>query len=194
MSEQLQKLVGDTKSDDVGRRRRLILGGGLGGAFAAFKSGSALAGGVCNSPSAFGSIAANPASSHKPHTFDGCNASSKGWYVNPGQKTPRTENWNGVSTDLTFGGAQFPPASGVTASLKLYEALCQPYWKSDFNLVVIYLDVKTGRANGVLSVSDVFEMWNILFNSAVGTGKFSGWNASTVQAFYTSWVGSANVA
>ena len=27
MSEQLQKLVGDTKSDDVGRRRRLILGG-----------------------------------------------------------------------------------------------------------------------------------------------------------------------
>lgn len=193
MSEQLQPLETDTKPTDAGRRRRLLVGGGLGGAFAVFKSGSALAGGVCNSPSAFGSIAANPGTSHQPHTFVNCQASSKGWYINPGQKTPRTENWGNISTNLTLSDAGFPSVSGVSASLKLQELLCQPYWKPDYNLIVLYLDVVTGRAGDVITVSDVFAMWNILFNNAAGTGKFLGWTPVTVQAFYTSWVGATNV-
>lgn len=186
MSEQLQKLVGDTKSVDVGRRRRLILGGGLGGAFAAFKSGSALAGGVCNSPSAFGSIAANPDTSHKPHTFDGCSASSKGVYMNNGNATA---NWGSVSLDTTLEGAGFPATVNLAPTKKLRELLVKPDWKPDYNLVVLYLDVKTGRAAAVISESDVFAMWDILFNGGTSNPKFSGWTADTVRLFYGSWVG-----
>lgn len=186
MSEQLQKFVADTtKSAGVGRRRRLLLGG-LGGTFAAFKSGSALAGGVCNSPSAFGSIVANPQNSHKPHTFDGCQASSKGVYMNRGMAT---DNWGSVDKEITLADAGFPATASVLSTKKLRELLVKPAWKPDYNLIVLYLDVKTGRAAGVISESDVFAMWDIIFNSGTSDPKFAGWTTEMVQKFYLSWVG-----
>jgi hypothetical protein len=182
------------------KRRRVLLGGGVGAILATVKSGSALAGGVCNSPSAFGSIAANPATSHKPHTFTGCDPHSHGWYgnnagtTNSGKLAKRTQRWSPVNWRVATLADTGLSGSGLWSSdTKLFDIVAAPNslpngWQPDGNLIVLWLDVKTGNAGDALVLSDVMAMWDILFNGGSDNTKFTGWTSQTVRAFYTAWV------
>lgn len=100
-----------------------------------------------------------------------------------------TDNWGSVDKDITLADAGFPETARVLSTKKLRELLVKPDWKPDYNLIVLYLDVKTRRAAGVISESDVFAMWDIIFNSGTSDPKFAGWTTEMVQNFYLSWVG-----
>ena len=182
------------------KRRRVLLGGGAGAILATVKSGSALAGGVCNSPSAFGSIAANPAGSHKPHTYTGCEPHSHGWYGNNAGTTNaralerRTQRWSPVNWQVATLADTGLSGSGLWSSTtKLFDIVADPNslpsgWQPDGNLIVLWLDVKTGKAGDALVLSDVVAMWDVLFNGGSANAKFASWTPQTVRAFYTAWV------
>ncbi len=185
----------------AGRRRALIGGGAV---LAAMNSGSALAGGICVSPSSFSSIKANSKTSNKPKTFGAC--SSHGFYGNGGVSSSTMDTrWSPVSrANATLSNAGFPsygkwgptsPASAfVGLNTKLYAIVSapgNPAWYEEGNLVVIYLDVMTGRAGSTTSVDDVKNMWRVLFMSGVGITdpKYNSWTPETVRSFYDVWVG-----
>ncbi|MDD2742567.1 MAG: hypothetical protein PHV02_09855 [Rhodocyclaceae bacterium] len=192
-----------TMSDQL-KRRRVLLGGSVGAVLASMKSGSALAGGVCSSPSAFGSIAANPATS-AVHNYTGCTPSSKGVYANQGNSY---ENWGNVNPVLTLRMCEFtiPGNDKWTLDTKVYDILAglkveTPQGKVNLwderggHLLVMYMDVLTDRAGDALNVFDVRAMWQILFTGsttyeAKDTAVVS-WTADMVQTFYLKWVGKA---
>ncbi len=182
------------------KRRRVLLGGGVGAILATVKSGSALAGGVCSSPSAFGSIAANPATSHKSHTYTGCEAHSHGWYGNnagtsdTGKLAKRTQRWSPVNWQVATLADTGLSGSGLWSSTtKLFDIVAAPNtlpngWQADGNLIVLWLDVKTGHGGDALVLDDVKAMWDILFSGSSSNTKFAGWTSQTVRDFYTAWV------
>lgn len=177
---------------DQRKRRNVLLGGGVGAILATVKSGSALAGGICIAPSAFSSIKANSTTSHQPKSFASC--SSKGWYGNNRVSLSTLDTrWSPVDrSGTTLEGAGFSKGHW-TSTTKLYDIIKagSSLWNDDANLIVIYLDVMTGKAGDVLSESDVKELWGILFGTSTGTTslKFEGWNAQKVRDFYSVWVG-----
>lgn len=172
------------------KRRNVLLGGGVGAILASVKSGSALAGGICVAPSAFSSIKANANTSHQPKSFALC--SSRGWYGNNGVSLSTLDShWNPVDrSSATLEGAGFSKGHW-TSTTKLYDII-KPgsrLWNEDGNLIVIYLDVMTGKAGDVLSESDVKDLWSILFGFGTMNQKFAGWNVQKVRDFYSVWVG-----
>jgi len=174
---------------DVAKRRRVLLGGGVGAILATVKSGSALAdGGQCVAPSAFSSITANSQTSNRPRTFGQCN--SRDWYGGNGIGIPTlNDRWSPVSrASATLASSGFP-SGGWDGQTKLYDIVKadSSSWTADGNLIVIYLDVMTGVAGGVLAVGDVMDMWSILFGAGTANPKFSGWTADTVRSFYNVW-------
>lgn len=175
---------------DTAKRRRVLLGGGVGTILATVKSGSALAGGLCVSPSAFSSITANPQTSNRPQTFGQC--SSRGWYGNGGVSPSTLDSrWMPViRSSATLANSGFPGNGPWQPDTKLYDIVKagSSLWNPDGNLIVIYLDVMTGKAGDVLAVGDVMDMWSILFGSGTANPKFSGWTADTVRSFYNVWV------
>lgn len=175
---------------DIAKRRRVLLGGGVGAILATAKSGSALAGGLCVSPSAFSSITANPQTSNRPQTFGQC--SSRGWYGNNGVNPSTLDSrWLPlIRSSATLASSGFPANGPWPADTKLYDIVKagSSLWNPDGNLIVIYLDVMTGKAGAVLTVGDVMDMWSILFGSGTNNPKFSGWTAETVRSFYDVWV------
>lgn len=181
------------------KRRRVLLGGGVGAVLATVKSGSALAGGVCVSPSSFHSISATPKSSLPPRTYGSC--SSHGFYGNSGiDATTMDQRWSPVLRNTaTLAGASFP-SQGVWSStaVKLKDIVAAPPtigWQEDGNLIVIYLDIMTSRANGALTVSDLMDMWRIRYSlgGVVNTTRFSGWTPADVKNFYDVWVGNSSL-
>ena len=188
----------DYFAGDRARRRRLLLGGGAGAILATVKSGSALANGVCVSPSSFHSITATPKSSLPPRTYGTC--SSHGFY---GNSNNGLSKWGPVATNATLAGAGFPTvtAHGWTGTTKLYDIVRAPSlpalpWNSDGNLIVIYLDIMTGRAGTptpALSLSDLYDMWRVRFGLGGFNSKFNGWTPTQVANFYDVWVGNTQL-
>ena len=172
------------------RRRSVLLGGGVGAILATVKSGSALAGGICVAPSAFSSIRANANTSNKPKSFGQC--SSRGWYGNNGVSLSilDTRWYPVVRADATLTSAGFV-GGPWPSSTKLYDIVKagSSLWQPDANLLVIYLDVMTGKAGDVLTEGDVKDMWSILFGTGTINPKFDGWDAQKVRDFYKVWVG-----
>jgi len=79
---------------------------------------------------------------------------------------------------------------------KLYDIVKagSPLWRDNGNMIVIYLDVKTGKAGGTTTFEDVMDMWSILYGGVVvQTAKFASWNAATVKDFYKVWVGKTDL-
>lgn len=113
---------------ELKRRRRILIGGGVGAILATVKSGSALAGGQCVAPSAFSSISANPTTSHRPQSFGQC--SSRGWYGN-----------NGVSNSIM--DARWSPVNRATATLSNQGFPNFGPWPSDTKLKAI---IKSGSS------------------------------------------------
>jgi hypothetical protein len=183
-----------SNAPDRNRRRGVLLGGGIGAILATVKSGSALAGGICVAPSAFSSIRANSATSNKPKSFGQC--SSHGYYGNSGA-TDLDARWSPINrATATVSSAGFSGPGLWTADTKLFDIVKtghNPLWKPDGNIIVVYLDVMTGRAGGVMTESDVKDLWNILFSTGSVNPKFSGWDAQTVRDFYKVWVGKASL-
>lgn len=183
---------------ELKRRRRILIGGGVGAILATVKSGSALAGGQCVAPSAFSSISANPATSHRPQSFGQC--SSRGWYGDSGggSGSDLDPRWAPVSrASATLATAGFP-TGGLPSSTLLYDIVKvdKPNFfkingNPDGNLIVVYLDVITQKAQNGMTVQDVFDMWSILFGSGTTNLKLSGWTPQTVRDFYYVWVGKA---
>lgn len=177
---------------ELKKRRRVMIGGGVGAVLATVKSGSALAGGKCVAPSAFSSIDANPATSHRPQTFGQC--SSHGWYGNNGvDPTKMDTRWSPVlRATATLSNAGFPSGGPWAPTTKLEDIIKadSPLWQSDANLIVVYLDIMTGKggANSLMTVQDVFDMWSILFGSGTTNPKLNGWTSATVRRFYDVWV------
>jgi len=171
------------------RRRNVLLGGGVGAILATVKSGSALAGGICVAPSAFSSIKANSTTSNKPKSFGAC--SSRVYYGNNGGGVDLDARWSPVirSTatlrNVGFSGGPWPLTTKLYDIIKAGSSL----WLPDGNLIVIYLDVMTGKAGGVLTEGDVKDMWSILFGTGTTNPKFAGWDAQKVRDFYSVWVG-----
>ncbi|HXE38148.1 MAG TPA: hypothetical protein VN639_06700 [Azonexus sp.] len=175
---------------DIAKRRRVLLGGSVGAILATVKSGSALAGGQCVSPSAFSSITANPQTSNRPQTFGQC--SSRGFYGNNGVNPSILDSrWMPViRSSSTLANSGFPANGPWPASTKLYDIIKaggNSLWNPDGNLVVMYLDVMTGKGGGVMAVGDVMDMWSILFGAGTANPKYSGWTADTVRSFYNVW-------
>lgn len=179
-----------TNGTDLAKRRRVLVGGGVGAILASVKSGSALAGGHCVSPSAFSSITANPQTSHRPTSFGEC--SSHGYYGNNGNGVDLDSRWSPVSrANATLSNAGFTPGGLWNPNTKLFDIVKTgqgSLWQDDGNLLVIYLDVMTGKAGGVMTEGDVKDLWAILFGSGSTNPKFNGWSAATVRSFYNVWV------
>lgn len=175
---------------NLAKRRRVLLGGSVGAILASVKSGSALAGGQCVSPSAFSSISANPNTSHRPTSFGQC--SSRGWYGNNGVGDSTLDaRWSPVNrSTATLANTNFPSGGPWPSDTKLYDIIKvrSRLWNPDGNLIVMYLDVKTGKAGDVLTENDVKDMWSILFGVGTANQKFANWTADTVRAFYNVWV------
>lgn len=179
-----------TNGADLAKRRRILVGGSVGAILASAKSGSALAGGQCVSPSAFSSITANPQTSQRPAIFREC--SSHGYYGNSGNGVDLDSRWSPVSrANATLSNAGFTPSGLWHPDTKLFDILKtgqDSLWQDDGNLLVIYLDVMTGKAGDVMTERDVKDLWAILFGSGSSNPKFSGWSAATVRSFYDVWV------
>lgn len=167
------------------QRRRLIGAGGAVTVLASLKSASALAEGVCASPSAFSSIRANPASSHRPsQAVEVCH--SHGYWKN--------RDWP-ISRDTTVNGAGFLPDTvsslGVIGTTKLFDIINASGGGVDrafaTDLISAYLDA---RAGAPLPVSDILAMWSVVF----GAGYFapsggSPWTPSDVRNYLDVLIG-----
>jgi len=172
------------------KRRSLLIGGGVGAILGTVKSGSALAGGVCVAPSAFSSIRANSTTNNKPKSFGQC--SSRGYYGNNGGGVDLDARWNPVDrANATLSSEGFSNGSPWPLSTKLFDIIKagSSLWNPDGNLIVVYLDVMTGKDGGILTATDVKDMWSILFGGGTNNPKFLGWDAQKVRDFYSVWVG-----
>ncbi|MCB1890524.1 MAG: hypothetical protein KDH20_23170 [Rhodocyclaceae bacterium] len=171
--------------------RRRLLAGGSAAVVLAVKSGSALAGGYCVSPSAFSSIQAFTHASQKPITqYPRC--SSRGYYGNSGiADDVRTARWSPIDFNTaTLGSPGHSPSpfapipGGYTASSKLLDVL-RSGSASDVapDLVTLYLDVVTGKSQGFISVEDVADLWAIAFGGTPLQSQFSTWTPGDVRDY-----------
>lgn len=171
----------------VPRRRKLLLGAGSAvTVIASMKSGSALAEGVCVSPSAFSSISVTHIASHKPSNLPTCH--SHGYWKN------KTGSWP-VSTGTTVSGAGFSPTSSAgifTASTTLLSILnsggggLTPYAR---DLVCAYLDVMAGASGPYVNESDVKAMWALVFGGTAYAPNGISWSVTDVRNWLDVMVG-----
>lgn len=186
--------AGPPVSDGSAQRRRMLLGGG-GAVLASLKTGSALAGGICISPSSFSSITASTKTSNAPRTYGSCK--SHGFYGNNGQTdTTLDGRWSPVVRSTATLSNQGFPSNGRTnwtLNTKLDDIIKagSTLWHEDANLIVIYLDFKTGRANGAITLTQVYDLWRALFLNGMGIAANSpikNWTPTDVREFYAVWV------
>lgn len=167
-------------------RRRFLGAGGAVTVLASMKSASALAEGVCASPSSFSSIRANPATSRRPvQPLEICH--SHGYW--------KTHNWP-ISKETTVSEAGFFPdvisSLAITGSTKLVVIINASGGGDDrafaADLVSAYLDV---RAGAPIPLNDVLAMWSVVFGSGfyAPTGGVS-WTRSDVRNYLNVLIGS----
>jgi hypothetical protein len=171
----------------VARRRKLLLGAGSGAVtvIASLKSGSALAEGVCASPSAFSSIKVTAVASHKPSNLPTCH--SHGYWKN------NTGAWP-VSVNTTVAGALFNPTSSASfqPTTKLLDVLklggggLNPYAR---DLVSAYLDVKATNVGPYVLEADVKAMWALVFGNVPYAPGGIPWTVANVRAWLDVMVG-----
>lgn len=182
---------GTAETSGQSQRRRLLVGGMAGGILATLKSGNALAEGVCASPSAFTSIALNPATSRRPQQLPQCH--SHGYWKN--------HSWP-ISRDTTVSGAGFClgnrlTAIHVNADTKLYTILDNKD-KSIVDgedralaadLISAYLDAAAGFAANQFTTTDIKKMWALVFCGQPYTVNGVSWTVQTVRAFLDVLIG-----
>jgi hypothetical protein len=181
--------TGSAQQPLVPRRRKLLLGAGSAvTVVASLKSGSALAEGLCASPSAFSSIKVTSVASHKPQNLPTCH--SHGYWKN------KTGSWP-VSVNTTVSGAGFSPTSYSSlfnSSTKLLDILnlggggYTPYAR---DLVCAYLDVKAGSVGPYVLEDDVKKMWALVFGNVPYAPGGISWQVSDVRAWLDVMVGNA---
>jgi len=166
------------------QRRRWVAG--VGAVLLSVKTGSALAGGVCASPSGFKSIDANPKTSHRPQNFDG-SCHSHGWYNGHPEKMGQ---YRRPLNTLQFHGL-LPAPSGMSNTTTLLQVVTSGGSYADArDLVTVFLDFKLGYQT-ILNVTDVKDMWVICYGSGsvLTTSRFYGWNATDVRNYLDVYVG-----
>lgn len=169
--------------EKVGRRRFLGAGSAV-TVLASLKSGSALAEGVCISPSAFTSIAANPATSHKPRELKQCH--SHGYWKNHGWPISQDTKVSAV-----FCLSSRTTAIGITTEAKLIDVLNMsgggdiPFAR---DLIAAYLD-SFGNGIGVFTASDIQQMWSLVFCGGTYPATGPQWTRATVRAFLNVLIG-----
>lgn len=182
-----EKLLSDAEAQPASKERRRVLVGGLaGGVLASLKSGSALATGVCASPSSFTSITLNPATSHRPQQLPTCH--SHGYW----KKKP----WP-ISKETTVSGAGFCiggslPSLGIKGDTKLINILNKGGGGDVAlarDLVSAYLDAVGGYSQGQFSVNDIQRMWGLVFCGYPYSVNGTAWTKQTVRAFLDVLVG-----
>lgn len=165
-------------------RRRWISGAGVGAVLLSIKSGSALAQGVCASPSGFKSIEANPRTSHRPQSFDG-NCHSHGWYRGNPKKLGTYRYAKLEAYNLN------PPAgSGLTKDSN-FEAVIK--LNGDFanarDLITVLVDFLLTHQD-VVNKTDVQFMWARFYGGYSPLGsKFEGWSNGDIRAYLDVYVG-----
>ncbi len=165
-------------------RRRLLVGGGAGAVLASLKSGSALAEGVCVSPSAFTSITLNPATSHKPGERLICH--SHGYWKNRSAwPVPRTTK---VGSYFCLGSGT--AAIGINGDTTLIDVLEKqngviPGGDAHYarDLISALLDVSAGHAGTYLTVMQIQKMWALVFCGGTYSVNGTLWTRETVRAF-----------
>ncbi|WP_126445839.1 hypothetical protein [Sulfuricystis multivorans] len=170
-------------------RRRFLATGITGGVLASLKSGSALASGVCASPSSFTSITLNPATSHRPQQLPTCH--SHGYWKN--------KAWP-ISQQTTVGQAGFCIGSrltalGITSDTKLIDILNMQGGGGDralaADLISAYLDAAAGYAQGQFTTADIQKMWGLVFCGQPYSVNGTAWSEQTVRAFLDVLVGNS---
>lgn len=168
-------------------RRRLLAGGAGVGVLASLKSGSALAEGLCASPSAFTSITLNPATSRRPQQLPTCH--SHGYW--------KKKDWP-ISRETTVNGAGFCIGSrltaiGISANTKLIDILDMKGGGSDralaADLISAYLDAAAGFVQGQFTINDIQKMWALVFCGHTYSVNGTAWSEQTVRAFLDVLVG-----
>lgn len=167
------------------QRRRLLVGSLAGGLIATMKTGNALAEGVCASPSAFTSVTLNPATSRRPRNLPICH--SHGYWKRH------------YSGETTVSGAGFCCDSlvlaglGITCNTKLKVVLALQGKGEDGalarDLVAAYLDAANGFSQGQFDVSDIRQMWALVFCGVPYVVNGTAWRKETVRAFLDVLVG-----
>lgn len=169
----------------VPTRRRFLGAGGAVTVLASLKSGSALAEGVCASPSSFSSIRANPATSRRPNEpLATCH--SHGYWKNKPWPIPKT---------TTVADVGFFPSTvssiGISGSTKLVDIINvggdggERAFAAD--LVSAYLDARSGAP---IAVGDVLAMWSVVFGVGSFTpGGSSPWTKSDVRGYLDVLIG-----
>ena len=202
-----QENAGKQSIDDLGTntqpsssRRKLLLSGGAGSVLLSVKSGSALAGGVCVSPSAYSSIKISTHASRTPGAFPNC--SSHGIYGAPGlSDTTRAGRWNPVdplTATLSAPGTMPSPFSTIpspfSGTTKLLEVLqAGGSTANSRDLVTLYLDVRTGRSGAFITLDDVADMWAICFGGTVTQPLYTTWTIADVRGFLDITVGNSTL-
>lgn len=171
---------------EVGRRRFLGAGSAI-TVLASLKSGSALAEGVCTSPSAFTSIALNPATSQRP-PVNPLVCHSHGYWKN-------ANNWP-ISKETKVKDVFCLSASteliGITRTTTLIQVLnlggggLTPYAR---DLVSAYLDALYYGGSSPFTTLDIKKMWALVFCGGTYSVNGTAWNLSTVRAFLDKLVG-----
>jgi len=182
--EKTRKDAADTPGA-IEARRRVLVGGIAGGVLASLKSGSALAEGVCASPSSFTSITLNPATSHRPQQLPVCH--SHGYWKN--------KPWP-ISTDTTVAQAGFCTAGalpeGITGNTKLIDILNMGGGGDVAlarDLVAAYLDALASYSQGQFTAIDIQKMWGLVFCGTPYIVNGTSWTKATVRAFLDVLVG-----
>jgi hypothetical protein len=182
-----------------------VLGGAAGSILLSVKSGSALAGGTCVSPSSFSSIRANPATSHRPGTFPyACN--SHGYWKNHIDNVSALRNATVGSAG--FGGTPFEPVvlmKGNDKRFTIYDRtkLKELLWADGYgegqlaqDLCAAYCDafVNQGNVNFPFRTSDVVAMWNVVFSGGTyyPDNSNTSWNKEDVRIFLDVLVGNSH--
>lgn len=174
----------------AGRRRRLLGVGSAVTVLASLKSGSSLAAGVCTTPSAFTSIAVNPATSQKPPLNPSvCHShgywKDRGWPIS--RDTKVSDVFCGVSTSARL------TAIGITNNTTLHQVVIMGGGGADralaADLISAYLDSFVNGA-GYFTAVDIQKMWALVFCGIPYSVNGTAWTSATVRDFLNVLIGS----
>lgn len=189
LTESTQITQDDKSSIGKVRRRRFLGAGSAVTVLASLKSGSALAQGVCICPSAFTSIAANPATSHKPRELKECH--SHGYWK--GKPWPISQD---TKVSAVFCLSSRTTIIGITTETKLIEVLNMNGGGNGEDvafardLIAAYLD-SFGNGIGAFTASDIQQMWSLVFCGGMYPATGPQWTRATVRAFLNVLIGDA---
>ena len=174
------------------KSRRRFLGAGTATAvLASLKTGSALAEGVCVAPSAYTSIALNPATSSRPAQMPVCHSHGY-WKTHEGWLIPRDAK---VKDHFCRGAGT--AAIGITETTTLLNVLNaeagvisggDAAYARD--LISAYLDSKTGGFE-VIKSSDIQSMWSLVFCGGTYSVNGTVWTKATVRTYLDVLIGSS---